>query len=132
MMKAPQRILTAQCLFSLLTLNSVQGFLPSSPLASTARPTSVNQQQLPSLSSFQWDKQIKETQYHASSSTSLMMVPAASTATVAAITGAITGGLFAGGLHAIAGELISVSVDGSIIQVHHGILSENHDKGNIL
>jgi hypothetical protein len=102
-MKGPQRISTAPCLVLFLALNSVQGFIPSSPLVATARHASLNQQQVPSRSFFPWDN-IKETQYKASSSTSLTMVPAASTATVAAITGAITGGIFAGGLHAIAGE----------------------------
>ncbi|CAB9509409.1 high-affinity nickel-transport family protein [Seminavis robusta] len=92
-MKGPQRISTS--LLLLLALESVHGFVPAAH-KTIARPivtSTTSKQRQPQFPSRSLDE----------SPTSLLMVPAASTATVAAITGAMTGGLFAGALHAVAG-----------------------------
>ena len=106
---------SASCLILLcITLDAtVQAFVPSPQQHSIAHPRTSTQalQKFPAItttSDSSWDQRLglKNLQQNngrtGRSSSTLTMV--ATPATVAAITGAVTGGIFAGGLHAIAGE----------------------------
>ena len=104
-MKATQRITSA--LLVLAALNNVaQAFAPPSSQQSrslhtlVARPTVRQNLNHDTNTNRIQQIQIKNTNAR-QAKTSLQAV---ATTTVAAITGAVTGGIFAGGLHAIAGE----------------------------
>jgi len=86
---------------------SVQAFVPSPQPSLLSRPAVIESQAFLSSSSnaFQYKSHLNQraSRGGVTSSSSLHLVATPATATVAAITGAITGGVFAGALHAIAG-----------------------------
>ena len=103
-MKATQRITSA--LLVLVALNVAQAFAPPSQQSlSRLHRNAPSLAARPSVSSPP-NQPVRvnsiHTSHNANRARQATSLPAA--ATVAAITGAITGGVFAGGLHAIAGE----------------------------
>jgi hypothetical protein len=84
----------------LALMASSEAFVPSSAIFPGTRSLSLNSQQ--TAFSYTASPNIKTTR--TSSCSSLQMVSSGVTVAAGAITGAITGGLFSGSLHAISGE----------------------------
>jgi hypothetical protein len=94
-----QQIIMAVVLLMVFIASS-EAFAPSSAMFPGTRPSSFSSRQTAFSSTAAMSPSIQRTR--TSSSSSLQMVT--SGVAVAAITGAITGGLFAGSLHAISGK----------------------------
>jgi len=105
-MKSSQRISSA-LVMALLTLPTVQAFVP--PSQQSGLPSSLTSPNFlistPSRRAMEPTQRLeKPMQIQHKNTRRASLLQAAPVATVAVITGAITGGIFAGGLHAIAGE----------------------------